>query len=240
MLKHNLEKKGNYAGLIRQILCATNFRCLAEPRCSRAGTKILSLSALLNSGLASFSDRISPCDGKDCPENLQGSSYQKSVSKWLQQNSQTWTPLAKKGSGACPRSSHRDSWLDIPGCGGGATHFKQIHGQKGFLYCVSWNPCTLAIFKLQQFWNLLLWTFSKRFKSRETTKWTPRFLSPSVNIFLLPPSPTPSFGGLFQNKSQTLCHFNHWYFNNTHSWNKNCMHGTHPYSLDGLPWGLRQ
>ena len=60
MLKKNLKKKkkSNYIGLIREILCAA-----------------------MNSGLASFSERISPCDGKDCPENLQGSSSQKSLSQ---------------------------------------------------------------------------------------------------------------------------------------------------------------
>ena len=59
MLKQNLKKKkSKYIGLIREILCAA-----------------------MNSGLASFSERISPCDGKDCPENLQGSSSQKSLSQ---------------------------------------------------------------------------------------------------------------------------------------------------------------
>ena len=210
---------------------------VAEPRCSRAGAKILHLSALLNSGLASFSDRISLCDGKDCPDNLQGSSYQKSLSQWLQPKSQAQTPLAKKGHELVPEPVTMTldwTFLVVEE----ASHILNWDSQseRVFILCLMKPTYTGNFLITAKFWNLLLWTFSNTFKSREMIKWTPRFLSPSFNIFWLAPSPTPSFGGLFQNKSQILCHFNHWYFNNTHSWNKNC---THPYSLDGLPWWLR-
>lgn len=173
MLKHNLGKKGNYVGLIRQILCATSFRC--------GWTQVLKSWRQDSTSLGSA-------------EQWAGFVFRQNLPLWWQrlpwQSSGQFLPeeslpviaakipspnsTGQERSWACPRTSHHDSWLDIPGRGGGVTHFKlRFTVRKGFYIVSHETHIHRQLFNYSEVLKLALVDIFKHIQEQRNDKMNP-------------------------------------------------------------------